>query len=194
MLKAAITGNIGSGKSIVTSIFQSLNIPVFIADREAKKLYELPDVQKEIIDLFGDRIYNAEGVIDKQALANIIFNDKTSLLRLNNIIHPLTLKRYQNWLLDYADHPYTLHESAILFENNLQHHFDKVINIYAPFELRLKRVIERDKLAKSLIIERMQNQMTDDKKNKLADFVIKNDGKSFLIPQVIKIHERLTRQ
>lgn len=193
MIKAAITGNIGSGKSIVTRIFQSLNVPVFIADSEAKKLYELPEVQKEITDLFGDRIYNPAGFIDKQVLANIIFNDKTSLLKVNNIIHPLTLERYQNWLLDYNDYPYTLHESAILFENNLQHRFDKIINVSAPFELRLKRVVERDKLAESLVFERMKNQMSDDEKNKLADFVIENDGESFLIPQVIDIHQRLIR-
>ena len=194
MRKVAITGNIGSGKSIVTQIFQSLAVPVFIADIEAKKLYSLPDVQKEVKELFGDQMYSADGMIDKQALANVIFNDKTSLAKVNNIIHPRTLEQYKLWLKDFADLPYTLHESAILFENKLEHHFDNIINVYAPFNLRLKRIIERDKVAEESIIERMKNQMSDDEKNKLAEFVIINDGESFLIPQVMEIHEQLIRQ
>ena len=119
MRKVAITGNIGSGKSVVTQIFPSLAVPVFIADTEAKKLYSLPDVQIEMKELFGDEIYSAEGILDKQALANVIFNDKSSLMKVNSIIHPRTLERYKLWLNDFADHPYTLHESAILFENKL---------------------------------------------------------------------------
>ncbi|MEJ2595210.1 MAG: dephospho-CoA kinase, partial [bacterium] len=133
MIKAAITGNIGSGKSIVTRIFQSLGVPVFIADVEAKKLYELPDVKKEILELFGKRVFDDEGKVIKAALAKIILNDQVSLQRVNQIIHPRTLENYSLWLQHHTDQPYTLHESAILFENKLQDHFDKIINVYAPF-------------------------------------------------------------
>ncbi len=192
MIKAAITGNIGSGKSMVTRIFESLGVPVFIADLEAKKLYELPEVKQEIRELFGKRVFGDNGQVIKTALAKIIFNDQVSLQRVNQIIHPRTLEKYRLWLQQYADKPYTLHESAILFENKLQGHFDKIINVYAPFEVRLKRVTERDGVDESYVIDRMRNQMNDEEKNKLADIVINNDGKSFLIPQVMEIHHQLS--
>lgn len=193
MLKAAITGNIGSGKSIVTRIFQVLGVPVFIADIEAKKLYELPDIKNQVRELFGDAIFDKNDELIKQALAEIIFNDKSALKKVNNIIHPRTLERYSEWLLENAGKPYTLHESAILFENGLAHHFDTIINVTAPFDVRLKRVVKRDKIEEALVIERMKNQMSDEEKSKMANFVIINDGKTFIIPQVIEIHEKLLK-
>ena len=191
MIRAAITGNIGSGKSMVTRIFRVLGVPVFVADVEAKKLYELPEVKQEVKDLFGSRVFDAQGDVNREALARIIFNDKASLQKINEIIHPRTLDAYQKWLTQYEDLPYTLHESAILFENKLQHHFDRIINVYAPFELRLKRVTQRDHVDESFVIDRMRNQMGDEEKNKLADYIIRNDERSFLIPQVMAIHKQI---
>jgi dephospho-CoA kinase len=191
MLKVAVTGNIGSGKSTVTRIFNTLGIPVFEADREAKKLYLEKEVIEEVKKHFGNDIYSAAGLLNKQKLADIIFNDENALATINRIIHPRTLAKYHEWLNNHTDCKYTIHESAILFENNLQHHFDKVITVYAPLQTRLKRVILRDGIAKNIILKRMKNQLDDDKKNSQADFVISNDGSEFLIPQVVNIDKKL---
>jgi len=191
MIKVGLTGNIGSGKSTVSKIFSTLNVPVFLADMEAKLLYSEAEVKKEIKSGIGNQVFDSNGEVDLKLMAELIFNNKEALLKINRIIHPRTLSKYQQWLKDHKQHIYTLHESAILFENNLQDHFDKIINISAPFETRLKRVTERDGIEQRKVIERMKNQMPDEEKNKLADFVIVNDGNQLLIPQVIEIDKKL---
>jgi dephospho-CoA kinase len=194
MLKVAVTGNIGSGKSTVTQVFQSLGIPVFHADAEAKRLYSDPEVQKQVRAFFGEGIYDKNGKLKKQELAEIIFNDPAALKKINSIIHPLTLEKYKLWLGKHNDYTYTIHESAILFENNLQSHFDKIINVSAPAQLRIKRVMERDSSSFDTISERIKNQMPDEKKNQLADFVIINDEQQFIIPQVMKINSIFSKK
>lgn len=191
MIRVALTGNIGSGKSTVSKIFESLKVPVFIADKEARLLYLEQDVKEEVNLVFGSTVFNENGEANLKKLADIVFNDKSKLLKINHIIHPRTLAKYKHWLEENKTQQYTIHESAILFENNLQHHFDKIITVFAPFELRLKRVMERDEISREKIIDRIQNQMSDEEKNKLADFVIINDGIQLLIPQVIDINNKL---
>ena len=191
MIKVGLTGNIGSGKSTVSKIFSTLNVPVFIADVEAKLLYSETEVKKEIKSGIGDQVFDSNGEVNLKLMADLIFNDKEALLKINRIIHPRTLSKYHRWLENHKQQIYTLHESAILFENNLQDHFDKIINISAPFETRLIRVTERDGIEQEKVMERMKNQMPEEKKNKLADFVIVNDGDQLLIPQVIEIDKKL---
>lgn len=191
MLKVAITGNIGSGKTTVIEIFKSLGIPVFEADFEAKKFYQDKDVILKVKQHFGEDVFDEKGTLIKQKLAEIIFNDENALVTINKIIHPRTLAKYNEWLNKYKEKKYTIHESAILFENNLQHNFDKVITVYANRQTRMQRVKMRDNLSEDIILERMKNQLGDKKKNSLADFVINNDGSEFLIPQVIEIDKKL---
>lgn len=191
MIAVGLTGNIGSGKSTVCRIFSALHVPIFIADVEAKKLYQEDDVRKQVLEVFGDKVFNNDNEVDFGALADVIFNDKQALKSINQIIHPLTLEKYKQWLIRHKNAAYTIHESAILFENNLQHHFDKVINVTAPMEVRMKRVSERDNLQADKIRERMENQMTEEEKNSLADYVIENNGERFLIPQIIEINKQI---
>jgi len=191
MIRVGLTGNIGSGKSTVGKVFSTLSIPVFIADEEAKLLYKEDDVKAKIRKEFGDPIFGPDDEIDLKKLADHIFNNKEALLKINDIIHPLTLEKYYQWLDVHKNEIYTIHESAILFENGLQSHFDKIINVSAPLELRLKRVMERDGKVAEKVRERMQNQLADEEKNKLADFIIVNDENQLLIPQVVEIDKKL---
>ncbi len=191
MIKVALTGNIGSGKSIITRIFKTLDIPVFIADIEARLLYYREDVKDVLRQTLGERIFGPEGEINTKALADVIFNDEKALKNVNNIIHPLVYEVYQKWLGLYREEQYTIHESAILFENNLISRYDKVIVVTAPEELRLKRVMERDHVDADVVRARMANQWSDEEKVKKADFVIINDGEHFLIPQVLEIDKTL---
>lgn len=191
MLKVAVTGNIGSGKSTVSKIFRSIGVPVFIADIEARLLYNEAEVKDEVRKQIGVRVFTEEDEIDTKALAEVIFKDREALKKINNIIHPRTLKKYHDWLEAHSEYAYTLHESAILFENKLQHHFDKTITISAPPEIRADRVINRDSVSMEEVKIRMENQLSEEEKNKLADFVIINDGSSLLIPQVLEIDKKL---
>jgi dephospho-CoA kinase len=192
MIKVGITGNIGSGKSTVCRIFKTLGIPVFFADIEARMLYFDTDVIKKVKDAFGEVVFK-QGEVDTKALAKIVFSDKEALKKINGIIHPAVMKRYEEWLLQHKDAPYTLHEAAVLFENGLQDIFDKIICITAPEQVRLNRVVERDDVPPEDVFKRMKNQWDDGKKAAMSDYVIVNDGKRFLIPQIMKIHNDLLK-
>lgn len=191
MIKVALTGNIGSGKSVVTRIFKTLGIPVFIADIEARLLYYREDVKDILRQKLGDRIFDPDGEVNTKALADVIFNDTKALKMVNGLIHPLVYEEYQKWIDRHQDAQYSIHESAILFENNLTSRFDKIIVVSAPEAIRLKRVMKRDHVGPEVVRARMANQWPDEKKVKKADFVIINDGEHFLIPQILEIDETL---
>jgi len=191
MIKVALTGNIGSGKSTVARIFNIFGIPVFNADIEARSLYYKEEVKDRLIAEFSDTLLTSAGEIDTKVLASIIFNDKKALQTVNAIIHPMIFDEYKSWCNIRANEHYTIHEAAIIFENNLQDNFDFVINVSAPLDVRLKRVMKRDGVSEELVRIRMANQLSDEIKCELSHFIIYNDGDRFLIPQVNTIHDTL---
>ncbi len=191
MKRVAITGNIGSGKSTVSRIFNVMGVPVFYADVEARQLYYREDLKQKLSLIFGDVIFDNSNEIDKKQLANIIFNDATKLQIINNIIHPLVFEKYEQWLESHKNELYTLHESAILFENKLEQHYDFIITVTAPAELRIARIIQRDNIDREKVETRMIHQMSEAEKNKRADYIIVNDGSKLLIPQVLQIDKKL---
>jgi len=191
MLKVALTGNIGSGKSTVAKVFEILGVPVFNADNEARKLYSRQDVIDKLTKIFTDKILNNTGEVDTKVLASIIFSNEGSLKTVNGIIHPMVLQEFNNWLDKHKDAPYVIHEAAVIFENNLQDNFDRIIVVSADEELRIDRVINRDGSTREKVVERVNNQLSDQYKCKHSDYVIYNNESDFLIPQVLKIHKEI---
>jgi len=191
MLKVAITGNIGTGKTTVCKVFESLGINVYYADKEAKKFYTYPEVIRSVKDLFGESVFDASSKLQTAVLAKLAFKDPEKLEELNAIIHPLVLEDFFQWSDRHAAEPYLLYESALLFESGFIRHFDLSILVTAPVELALSRVMERDKISKADFLSRAENQMQEDDKKGRADYIIRNDESLPLIPQVIDIHNSI---
>jgi dephospho-CoA kinase len=189
-LKVGITGGIGSGKTVVVNIFKTLGIPVFDADTAAKKaMYENIDIKKNIIELFGEPAYvNDEP--DRKYIAGIVFNDALKLEQLNAIVHPVTIKMAEDWMLQQTTH-YGLKEAAILFESGAATGLDYVIGVYAPQHMRIQRAMQRDHVSREEVLKRMAKQIDEHMKMKLCDFVITNDEQQLLIPQVLQVHQKL---
>ena len=190
-LKVGLTGNIGSGKSTISKIFSALDIPIYYADNEAKLVLNSPVIYNKLISVFGEQISLKKDSIDKTKLASIVFNDPNSLQILNNIIHPEVHKRFIKWLEAYKLSKYVIMEAAILFESGFDKYVDFSINVHADKSIRSERVVKRDNIDINSVLARMQNQLSDEKKIKLADYTIDNNGNKMVLPQVLKIHEYL---
>jgi len=192
MQKIGLTGNIGSGKSLICRMFSILGIPVFHADSVAKKLLYEESIKQQIVGLFGKEILGPDDEIDRKALAKIVFGNGEALQELNGIIHPQVKKSQQNWFDQNKSCRYVIHEAAILFESGFYRDFDKTIVVVAPEQLLVERVIKRDGISKEAVLQRLKNQWDQNDKVKLADFVINNDGLQLVIPQVLMIHKHLS--
>ena len=184
-----ITGGIGSGKTRIVKLFESLGVPCYIADRKAKRLMnEDPGVKKAIISLFGNEAYGS-GNLDRKLLGNIVFTQPQKLNALNAIVHPAVAEDFKNWV-DNQHYPYIIKEVAILFETGGYKQVDKTLLITAPEEKRIARVMQRDASSKKSIIDRMRNQWSDDKKIPLADFVIENNAWEQTEKKVKQFHQQ----
>lgn len=192
MLKVAITGGIGSGKSIVCSVFEKLGIPVFYADPEARKLMNSDiGIREKMLNYFGLEIFDNNFQLNRSKLAAIIFNNKEALSTVNGIVHPVVRKEFNKWAKQQIS-PYVILESAIILESELVNDFDKIVTISAPLEVRIDRVMKRDSVSREVVLERIKNQMDEDLKREKSDYIIVNDGKEImLLPQIINIHNSL---
>lgn len=192
MIKVGITGGIGSGKSTVCRIFETLQIPIYYADDRAKWLMSNEqNVKKEILSLFGEAAYFADGSLNRGHIASIVFKNSSKLSELNQIVHPAVAKDGKNWFNSLKNMPYAIKEAALLIESGSHKQLDKLIVVTAPLELRIERVMARDNAKKEDIEARIAKQMDEAEKVKLADFVIINDGQHPLIPQVLEIDRKL---
>jgi len=190
MLKIGLTGGIGSGKSTVAKVFESLGVPVYKADDEAKKLMA---TDPQLIDLikkhFSEEVYK-EGKLDKAYLASVVFNNKEKLNLLNSLVHPFTIEDGKSWMKRQQT-SYAIKEAALIFESGSQGEFDFIVGVYAPETLRIHRTIQRDKTDKERVRLRMQNQIKEEIKMKLCDEVLINNEQKLLVPQIIALHEKL---
>ncbi|MDR2956375.1 MAG: dephospho-CoA kinase [Prevotella sp.] len=187
MIRLGVTGGIGSGKSTVSQILSLYGVPVYIADKESKKLTESsPIIREKLIRLFGKELYK-NGTLNKPLLASYIFNDKNKLNEVNAIIHPEVKEDWDEWLQKNNRNKIVAQEAAILYESGFNRFMDKIILVYTPIEFRIQRVIKRDNISEEKVLERIGNQLSDEEKINLADFIIINDEKHSLIKQTLDI-------
>jgi len=190
MVCLVCTGGIGSGKSYALRVITRLGIPSYIADNRAKELYYTDKVLlRELIELLGDEIA-PQGVIRRDIMAAKIFPNPELLTKVNDIVHPRVLADFEAWKMarrdDGAD--IVVFESAIFFESPVFHHIaDKVMVVTAPEEVRIQRVIKRDKVSRELVTERIQRQCSERERLERADFIVYTDGKRAVLPQILQV-------
>lgn len=202
MKLVGLTGGIGSGKTTVLNKFKQLDVPCFITDIEAKKLYDDPAVVEELRATFSevsmDSIIDADGKVDRKALGKFVFNDEYCLYKLNNLIHPKVRKKFFEWCYKVHDEnpyqPYVIIESAIMYETHLDQYLDKVIVAYLDREERIKRTALRDSATREQIEARMMRQMPDEDKVERADFIVHTYEGNPLTKQVELIDKALRQK
>jgi len=189
-LLAGITGGIGSGKSTIAKILASYGFPVYDSDLQAKLLMENnKTIAKDLIETFGSEVFT-NGKLNKQFLSNQIFLSPPKMKKVNSIVHYAVIEDFKDWAKTQNSKIVFL-ESAIIFENNLEIFFDKIISVVSPKKLRIKRIKERSNLSTKEIESRMKSQISDRKLKQRADFIIKNNDRSAIIPQIETILEQL---
>ncbi|MCX6334374.1 MAG: dephospho-CoA kinase [Bacteroidia bacterium] len=189
-MKLGITGGIGSGKTSVCRVFNILGIPVFSADIEAKKIMNSDDsVIRGINEIAGRNLY-PDGKLDRMQLASLIFNNSDTLRKVNSLVHPVVFENFIQWT-ELQNTPYVIMEAAILFESGASNLVDRIATVYAPVEERITRVTRRNLLTREQVLERIKNQMDDETRMKMSDYVINNSENEMIIPVILKIHEDL---
>ena len=191
MKTIGITGGIGAGKTIICEIFNTLGIPVFNSDFEAKYLMNNSnELKMKIISLLGNQSY-LNGKLNRDFVAKAVFNDKEKLNVLNKLVHPLVREQFILWAKKNNHKPYVINEAALLIESGSYKDLDDIIYIYAPKDLRIKRVLKRDKCKESEVKSRIENQLSDKEKIIHCKWVINNDNSEMLLPQVMKVHKEI---
>ena len=206
MLRVGLTGGIGSGKSTVAGIFAVLGIPVSNADESARSIMnEDEDLKRQIIHYFGQEAYarapggdegsggtSGGGRLNRSWLAGQVFNDPEKLELLNSLVHPATIKAGEQWMKEQSGKaPYAIKEAALIFESRAGQNLDYVIGVWAPAALRIQRTMKRGSISREEVIKRMKNQIDEDIKMKLCDFLICNDELQAVLPQVLDLHAKL---
>jgi len=192
MLKVGVTGGIGSGKSTVCKIFETLGIPIYDSDKAAKWLMQNDeDLINAIKKAFGDDIYTEKNELNRKKLAAIVFHDKKALKKLEALVHPAVFRHGKMWHEQHKAKPYTIKEAALIFESGSYRQLDYVITVTAPENVRIARVQKRDGATVADIKARINKQMPESEKVKLADAVIENNEEKMLLPQIMAIHKIL---
>ncbi len=168
-----LTGGIGSGKTTIANYFKAAGVPVYIADDAAREVMKTTEIQSEIKKVFGNSVFDG-GNLDRMKIADIVFSNPEKLIALNAIIHPAVKNHFKYWILNYKKFPFIIYEAAILFESGSFKNCDTIINVTAPIELRIERVMERDKTTREAVLKRINMQWTDEQRSAKSDFTVEN--------------------
>jgi len=185
-----LTGGIGSGKSVVASVFEILGAVIFNSDLVAKEAYLEPEISKRVIALLGNESYLPSGLLNKTFVGKQIFSDTKLMQELNAIIHPAVRRKMDEFVKKHST-KILIKESALLFEAQLENEVDKIVVVTAPDDLRIERVLRRDGLSQADAKLRLESQIPQEEKNRRADYVIYNDESHLVIPQVIEVFEKI---
>lgn len=183
MKRIGLTGGIGSGKSYIARILEKMGYPVYYSDEQSKALTDThPLIREKLIGRFGREIYTEQG-LNRKLLAEFIFASEEHRLFVNELIHPLVRNNFEHWCLEQRS-PIVFNEAAILFETGAYRQFDGTLLVVAPLELRIERVMQRDRCSQKEVEERMKSQWSDEQKIPLATAVITSNGKFPLVSQI----------
>jgi dephospho-CoA kinase len=192
--KIGLTGGIGAGKTTVAKVFQYLGVPVFYADEIAKQIIQNnEEVKTKITVLLGNEAY-LNNQYNRLFVADKVFKDVSLLQSLNNIVHPKVEEAFQEFINQHQSASYVLKEAAILFETGGDKKLDAVIFVNAPLTIRMNRVVKRDQVASEKVIERMNNQWSDEVKMQKSDYIIDNSGEKLVVPQALSLHHKLINE
>jgi dephospho-CoA kinase len=192
MIILGLTGGIGSGKSTVAKVFETLGVPVYYSDERAKVLYFVPQVKSRIEILLGKEAYSDEVTLNRKYISQKIFSDDELLKQVNSIIHTEVKNDFDVFAKKHSAEKYIVKESALLIEANLLSSVSKLLVVSSNRYLRELRIVGRDGLTKEEIQRRMEKQLPDSEKIKYADWVIENNEEDLVIPQIVKIHQNLS--
>ncbi|MDF2447904.1 MAG: putative dephospho-CoA kinase [Bacteroidota bacterium] len=188
-----LTGGIGSGKSTVAKLLETMGAVVYNSDERAKQLYLNSSVKLEIIKLLGENAYLSSNELNRKYVADKVFSDNALLNQLNNILHPAVKQDFNQFIQSYPDHTLLIKESALLFETGLFKELDFTILVTSTLEIKIERVMKRNSLQREEIIKRIAAQWPDEKKIPLADYVIVNDNCHSLIQQATQLITQLNK-
>ena len=186
-----ITGDIGSGKTTVSNILSHLGYKVYNSDERAKYLMETDsNIVKEITDLLGDSAYK-KGSLNKKLISQSIYNDHSLREKINAIVHPVTINDFNQWVTENKD-PILIKESALIYQSGSHKELNSIILVEARKDIRIKRVLERDKhRKKEEVLQIINSQKLKNKEDLNPDYILENNGENLLLPKVIHIIEEL---
>ena len=178
MLVLGLTGNIGCGKSSVSTIFMENNIKVVDADIVARQIFDDKGLLNEVFSTFGESIRNQDGSLNIRALVNIVFNDDEKLILLNNLTHPKIKQKILSKVEEYKNQgeKIVVIDAALLIEDDYIPYIQKLILITCREDIQINRIIARDNCTKEEAISRINSQMSQEDKKKFADYIIDNSN------------------
>ena len=189
--KLAITGCIGSGKSVVSRMMNVLGVPVYDCYVNAKRLMTDDGfIVSELKRMFGDECYEDDGTLNRQYIASRIFTDKENIKRVNSLVHPVVKRDFEEWAAKQESSVVAV-ETAILYESGMIEAVDKVLVVWADRETAINRTMQRSGMNRIQVENRMNNQMSVDDLLLMSDYSLYNDGDEPLLPRVMSVVEEL---
>lgn len=193
MLKIGITGGMGTGKTVVSRVFALLGVPVYDSDARAKwVMHHNEELRQELLSAYGSEAFTPEGGLNRAFIASIVFNNPERLEQLNGLVHPHVRNDFTNWAASHTAVPYVLKEAALMYESEAWKQMDQIITVFAPMQLRIRRLLHRDtQRTEEDIRAIISKQLSEEERMARAEHIIYNDDQHLVIPQVLKLHEQL---